>query len=94
MSTQFTTTDTDEFVAVRWCTRQSPSNMGLDWGADHSRVLRFFETQPDVVDEYDHRYSWAEFVTEVSEVCMWTFGEFGGTFEAGSGHMATWEGMS
>lgn len=98
MSTTFRTEQTDEWVGVRWgkgpvgCT-------GFDWGrltdATIQRLHRLYAEQPNIVDESGSVWTWQEFREGVLDLdtCTWTFGQFGGTMEVGSGDIATWEGF-
>lgn len=98
MSTQFTfqrTNSWDEeagpFAFVRWAgpgTRETPRRSTFDFGADPSRVF--------TVQGFDgfFRGDDGSFMTwDEVERGAWTFGEFGGTFEVGSGDAATWAGF-
>lgn len=96
MSAEYRTVETDEWVATRWAHRgPDGTSMGLDFGADLSRVLVWREAAPQVVDEAGRVFTWAEFMAEVAEDprVAWTFGEFGGSNAVGSGDIAAWEGM-
>lgn len=100
MSTTFTfqrTEDWEEetgpFAFVRWAgpgAFESPRRSTFDFGVDPSRVFTVEEFSRNGFFRGDD----GSFVTweQVAEG-VWTFGDFGGTFEAGSGDAATWAGF-
>lgn len=92
MSTEFRTVETDELVGFRWG-KGPRSFTGFEWGTTE-RVFQLSESKPDVVDESGRVYTWSEFGDEVTnlDTCTWTFGEFGGTFELGSGDLLDFYG--
>lgn len=94
MSTEFRTQSTDEWACVRF----SGGKRGacFDFGADPSRVFDVFEAAESgecFVDEAGSVWTGEDFRAEV-EGKVWTFGEFGGSFDLGSGDLATFEGAS
>lgn len=95
MSATVTYTPTDEFMGVFYAAGK------FDFGANVSRpfaVKEVCEAHWDDRDAFfgdDGAYcsmSGREFWERV-EAREWTFGEFGGTFEVGSGQMSDWLGL-
>lgn len=67
----------------------------FDWGVDRERAFMVMEAADageSFVGEDGREFTGSEFVEWV-QGATWTFGEFGGTFQVGSGDMATWEGF-
>lgn len=98
MSATVTHTATDRFVGVFYAGKNGGT---FDFGADFSRPLvvkELCETHWDDEGAFfgddgmfcamSGRDLWSRI-----ESREWTFGEFGGTFEVGSGHMADWLGL-
>lgn len=95
MSTQFTSRTTGEWSFTRWCgpgSSESPKRSTFDFGRDPSRVFSVKESfERGEVFDGDDGSTFTEW--EQVESGVWTFGDFGGTFEVGSGDVSTWEGM-
>lgn len=95
MSTQFTARSTGEWAFTRWCgpgADETPKRSTFDFGVDPSRVFAVKEAfEKGEVFEGDDGSRF----TEWSDVAdgVFTFGEFGGTMEVGSGDIATWSGL-
>jgi hypothetical protein len=94
MSATVTHVATDRFIGVFYAGK-------FDFGADYSRVLLVKELceihRNDLTAFFgdDGAYCWMSGAGLWSRIAAraWTFGEFGGTFELGSGHMADWLGL-
>lgn len=93
MSTQFTASSTGEWAFTRWCGPGADEGRStFDFGVDPSRVFVVKEAmEAGEVFEGDDGSRFTEW-SQVEDA-VWTFGEFGGTFEVGSGDAAAWSGM-
>ena len=89
MSTQFEHETTGEWVCTRWCSGER--GPALDFGADPSAV---FEVREALERGETLRGEDGSVLTlEELDRRAWTFGEFGGTFEVGSGDAARFGGL-
>jgi hypothetical protein len=85
MSTEFRTTDTDEFAMLRWSSRRV-GGAAFDFGtrARREAVERHLVDGGTLTGEIGEVFGLAEFLVDVTDDRC-TFGEFGGTVALGSG---------
>jgi len=108
MSTQFYSAATGEWVGTRYYrgnpdilnffTGEYGKGPSFDFGADHVQAFELRERAVDsrevFVDENGARYTGVRFwYAVVCDAQTWTFGEFGGSFEVGSGDIARFGGI-
>lgn len=93
MATQFYAAATGEWVGTRWC--GPGGRLSFDYGVLRERraeVEHAAMEGAEFFDEANRTYTGDEFLSIVWR-CRTTFGEYGGTFEVGSGDLAKFNGL-
>ena len=105
MSTRWST-ETGEFAGTAWASKNGPA---MDWGTKENseRMMQAAMAGESFESEVGERMFGSQFMawamgesqqTESGDTWTsgresWTYGEFGGTFEMGSGEYMTWMGQ-